>query len=306
MERQQYDWAMQIRNAAASNPAKWARRPKYQKTLELANKVIDDFRLGQASQSNIATQQARMAQLAAETELKVERAADPMKKERMQLELKRLAEVEKGARGALETQQAIAKTRKAREGLWMGEDDSTGGIGGWLTEKADGWVDTGKKGVAEATGALRAMVIEAQNVGAITQTEFAAFSEQVPGVSMGKKTADEVLKGNEAIAQRQIEQAKFFRRYQAQFGSIAGADEQWQAFTQAKPIIDRDKDNNLRVMPERAGQWQDYLQQPSYLSGRADAAPGANVPRISNVEEYNALKKGQPYIDPNGKPKVKQ
>jgi hypothetical protein len=297
MEQQQYDWAMQIRSAAAQNPGKWARRPKYQKTLELASKVIDDYRLGQSAQSTMATQQALMGQRQAQMELALTKAADPMKMERMKAEMARLAAVEKGARDATETQQAINKTRLARQNLWRGEDASTGGVDSMLTNFADTFYDTGKKGVAEATGALRAKVIEAQNVGAITQMEFSAFNQQVPGVEMGKKTADRVMAGNEAIAQRQIEQAKFFRRYNTQFGTIAGADEQWQKFTQENPIIDRDKKNGeLILKPENASGWDRYLEPPEYLKGgpRAapDSAPGKQMTPAQKAAYEELIRRG--------------
>lgn len=278
-EKQLYDWALQVRAASAGDPGKWARRPKHKAALAQAEKIIDDYR---ASQSQSSTQEHRSQILQLREDVMKSREGqlankNPIQQKRQEMELKRMEEVEAQARDAGDTRTAISKTRAARENLWMGEEASTGGLGGLFTGIANRFVDTGKGALDEATGAMRSAVIKAQNSGAISNFEVKMFDAQVPGLGMGKASSDWVLNVGDAIANRQEEQAKFYRRYSAEYGTIQGADEQWQKFMTENPIIDRTPEGKPWLYADRVGKWQPYLKPPAYLteSGRG-AAPGAD------------------------------
>lgn len=107
--------------------------------------------------------------------------------------------------------------------------------------------------------------------GAITDREMAMFAGAVPGLNMGDHAAQPVLAGMKAAAQRKIEEAKFYEAYlNAHKGSLEGAQDSWDAYKSANPIIQQNPDGTLTVNQKNIGNWRDYV-------GDRDSDPRVNA-----------------------------
>jgi len=304
LAEQRLQWAQQVRDAAMSDPAKWARRPKNRAALEMANKTIAE---AQQQQSRDVQNQLRSLEIDLKED-RVKRLETPMLVEQRKADMKRMEEVNAGAREAANTRQAIDSTEAARQRLVGGEAWRTGSniqsrfING-LTELL---VDGGEGALKQAVGSLTAGVIKAQNTGAISDGERRTFEAQVPGTQMGPNSARWVLDMGRAIASRAEEQANFYRRYMTTYGTTLGADDQWTKFINENPLIGMGMKGEPVVKAERAGQWQEYLKPPQYLieSGRFPQAGSA--PRGITREEYDRLPSGASYPGPDGLIRRKQ
>jgi hypothetical protein len=306
-----YNWALQVQQAYARDPDRWARRKENVQALQQAGKIIDDYQRMTQGRGMSPADTLRL-------EMEVRRFNKDMsqptglQKAQQEADLKRLQEIDKSAAGAIDIRQSNEKLRAARERLIFGEDWSTGGImGNAVVPLLDKVIDTGKGAVDEATGALRGKIIEDQNSGAISNFEVKMFDQQVAGTGMGKDTAEWVMGVSDAIAARKQEQAKFYRRYMNEYGTLQGADEQWGRFVAENPIIDRRPDTGQPwLYADRAGKWQPYLRPPEDLmrSGAVktpniDSAPA--LPQVKSAEDYANIPAGGRYIDPNGNIRTK-
>jgi hypothetical protein len=166
--------------------------------------------------------------------------------------------------------------------------------------------------------------------GAITDREMGMFKAAVPGLNMSDASAEIVISGMEAAAQRKIEQAKFMEAYMsANKGSLEGAQDSWDAYTNANPVINLNPDGSLAVNKANIGNWKDFVtngdeDRPSNFGPAAGdisinevgtaapqdtpagATPGAvaqpgpgtpmSKPTVTTKEERDALPPGTTYI----------
>jgi len=160
--------------------------------------------------------------------------------------------------------------------------------------------------------------------GAITDREMGMFAGAVPGLEMGDTAAQPVIAGMEAAALRVKERAKFFEKYlKVHENSLEGAEDAWEGYVNANPIITKNPDGTLKVNRSNIGNWKDYVgedgQDPRTNFGPSpgdvnfsnptsantgSSAGGETVapkgPTINTRAEYDALSPGSIYYDAEG------
>jgi len=156
--------------------------------------------------------------------------------------------------------------------------------------------------------------------GAITDREMALFAGGTPGFGMTDAAADKTMAGMEAVAQRQIERAKFFESWLSKGrGSLEGAQDAWDSYITANPVITRNSDGTLSVNKTNIGNWKGFIGDdeenprgrstnfgpaPHDMAGVGDNEPGSGGatdverwPVVNSQEDYDALKPGATFID---------
>jgi len=108
--------------------------------------------------------------------------------------------------------------------------------------------------------------------GALSDKEGAMLDNASLGLGTSDKAANEAMAAYEAAANRKIEQQKFYRRWVQANGNDFGADEAWDEYINANPIISRNENGDFVVNTENIGNWQDYVQGPDGASNAP--APG--------------------------------
>ena len=198
-----------------------------------------------------------------------------------------------------------------------------GGMGGTIA----GWTDY--FGVTNGAKALSPQELEiqlgftAKTKGAITDREMSLFAGGVPGFGMTDEAAGKVISGMEATAQRKIEQAKFFEAwFAANKGSLEGAQDSWDAYINANPVIVRNPDGTLAVNSKNVGNWKDYIggsdedrrtnfgptPGTSAIEGSETSGPDRRMdrPTVTTPEDYDALDSGTLYLDKDGNERRKR
>lgn len=114
--------------------------------------------------------------------------------------------------------------------------------------------------------------------GAVTDVEMGLFKAAVPGLNMGDEAAESVLNGMEAGAQRTKERARFFEKYlSAHKGSLEGAEESWDAYINANPIITQGPDGKLQINKANIGNWRSYVGDDNNDPGGTNEPSGGDV-----------------------------
>jgi hypothetical protein len=96
--------------------------------------------------------------------------------------------------------------------------------------------------------------------GAISDAEMRLFGTATPGMDMSDPAADKILAGMEAGHLRTIERAKFYDAYLRQNKTISGADEAWDTYINANPVLIIDpKTKEMTVNKQNIGNWKSYI-----------------------------------------------
>lgn len=128
--------------------------------------------------------------------------------------------------------------------------------------------------------------------GAISDREMALFGTATPGIKMGEKAAANVMAGMRAGAERVIERSKFFERWMGtNRGSLEGAQESWDQYVSANPIIDKTPEG-IRVNRKNIGNWQEYVLDHS--GGGTPTAPQRTAPPTGSTQSKTAAPGGRP------------
>lgn len=115
-----------------------------------------------------------------------------------------------------------------------------------------------------ARGAFRSLSTEAQltfterTKGAITEREMALFRMAVPNLGQTKEANAFMAKTLQAGAERVETRAKFMEEYARLRGGLQGAEDAWDRYMKANPILS-EVDGELRVMPE--GDWKSAVAE---------------------------------------------
>lgn len=153
--------------------------------------------------------------------------------------------------------------------------------------------------------------------GAITDREMGLFAGGVPGLGMTDAAADTVIAGMRAAANRKVEQSKFYEAWLGKNrGSLEGAQDAWDSYINANPIITRNRDGSLSINNKNVGNWKEYVDGDdqgipsndgpvsSGITGLGDNEPGSGgatdvdrYPTVNTQEEFDALPPGAVYID---------
>lgn len=238
--------------------------------------------------------------------------------------IKRVELMKNEANSARELLGSLGQLKAAREGI----PDTLKGLPGGLGSTVAGWTDY--FGVTDGARALNPQELNIQlgfterTKGAITDREMGMFAGAVPGFGMTDAAAGKVIAGMEAAAQRKIEQAKFYEEWMARNkNSLQGAQDAWDAYRSANPIISRNPDGTLSVNTNNIGNWSDYVAGDGAdpRATRGPATGDANIgmgsdaggveqpvapPTVTSVEEYNALDPGTVYLDAQGNQRRKR
>jgi hypothetical protein len=135
--------------------------------------------------------------------------------------------------------------------------------------------------------------ISKETKGAISDREMAAFARATPGSQMTDEAASNVISAYKAVNQRKQEHAAFYEQWIATHGNGLGAEQAWQRFTDANPIISTDQKGNVKVDPKKIGGWDAYLSGGGTMGGRiAPINTGQNQlpqPRGNSVDPLGIL-----------------
>jgi hypothetical protein len=189
---------------------------------------------------------------------------------------------------------------------------ATGPLGQYVTKGLD---VVGLGGGQALTGAGNKIWIDtvSQLKGALSNQEGARLDGGNPGdLAMNDPEAKVAIDLGVAAAQRQQQKSAFLEAYYANNNTLEGSREAWRRYVEERPLLYVDKKGKETILQQNIGGWESFAaRNPNLVPTGArrpppDSVTGGDVPQIRTVEEYNALPKGAPYIDPNGKPKVKQ
>lgn len=130
--------------------------------------------------------------------------------------------------------------------------------------------------------------------GAISDREMALFGSAVPGMDMSDAGAKHVMDGMEAGSLRAVERAKFYDAWRQKSGSLAGADEAWDNFTQRFPVFAEDGKGGFTINRENIGAWR------GLLGGKADQSQPQQGQGQQSAQQPRQAKDGNFYVpDPN-------
>jgi hypothetical protein len=196
-----------------------------------------------------------------------------------------------------------------------------GGISGAIAKGAS-LAGYGSGDAINAAATKLQLGLTALTKGAISDREMALFANATPGLNMADPAADMVIAAQVAAAQRVKERAKFFESYMsANKGSLEGAEDTWEGYVNANPIIIKNADGTLAINKNNVGNWKDYVGgdgedrrtnfgpspgDTNYAGPAGSAASGngpAVVPKgptVTTKEEYDALTPGTIYYDAQG------
>lgn len=209
----------------------------------------------------------------------------------------RYRQAAESARGNLADVQQMRALREGvdYEGGWFPETRTTlgrnvGGLLGWLP----GIPTPDEAANAEAIGSKATeMQLNFTNdtKGAISDAEMRLFGQATPGMAMSDAGAEKILSGMEAGYLRAIERSKFYDAYLKANKSISGAEEAWDTYIEANPILSLDpKTGELKVDKERVSNWRPYIGAQEYVAGDVvdgwrfkggDAADRANWEQVA-------------------------
>lgn len=145
-------------------------------------------------------------------------------------------------------------------------------------------------GKAEAVQSLATEVqlgFVAKTKGAISNREMELFGSATPGMGMSDKGAQSVLDGMEAGAMRARERSKFFEAWRSKNRSLDGAQEAWDQFIDANPILEPDGAGGFTVNRDNIGSWRSYLDGGSPTPGSTTPAANTEVSEPANSGSAN-------------------
>lgn len=215
--------------------------------------------------------------------------------------VKRFNEAGDAARGMIDD---VAQIRGLREGVsyeggWFAGPRTT--IGQALDLKSGGFgIPSGTE--AGNAAALRSKAVDMQlgfsekTKGAITDREQAMFASATPGLSMADTGAAIVLDAQEAAAQRVIERSKFYQEYLRAHRSLAGADDAWDGYRTANPIITM-QGGKMIVNKGNVGNWRSYVGGEPQAGAQPQRTPEQEAPQAAAtsdalVRARDAIKRG--------------
>lgn len=303
-EQQLYNWALQVRQAAAANPSQWSRRPKYKFALEQANKVIDDYRASQNAQATQVFRQNTLdaRQAAIEAREAAMAAKDPYRQTMQKAEADTIAKSREEADRAgrsIEDLRVIEELRK--------RPVATGPAGQYLTKFLD-VVGMGGGQALEGRGVdLWVRAVEPLK-GALSNTEGNRFDRaNAASLSMNDPEANILIALGKGAAQRLQQKNAFLETYRRNNGTLEGAEQQWSRFVQERPMIHVDKEGKETILTQNVDAWGPFAaRSPALARGATDSAPGRQIPQVQSVDDYNALKPGDQYLDPQGNLRTKK
>lgn len=154
-------------------------------------------------------------------------------------------------------------------------------------------------GSAEAIGSLATqMQLDFTNAtkGAISDAEMRLFGLATPGMSMTDPGANQILDGMEAGYERVKERSKFYQSYLKNHKSLAGADETWDQYVAANPILSQDKKGNVIINKTNIGNWKNFV-------GPGDDDAASPVPRPAGAPSgARQAPDGNWYVDDPDRP----
>jgi len=96
--------------------------------------------------------------------------------------------------------------------------------------------------------------------GQISNFERELFAQANLDLGRPMKTNYDLIEANRVAADRAIERAKFYDRYFAVNRSMSGADELWDQYLNANPILMRNEQGEIVSNPNRAKSYEEYFR----------------------------------------------
>lgn len=201
-------------------------------------------------------------------------------------EFDRLKGLDEAAEGARGIRQSVANLRELRKGVSYEGMPLAG-----PASKVAGMVGYGGGQALESAATNFKLDLSSKLKGAISDKEQAMLNSATPGLGMSDDAANQTLATYEGVAERAIERQRFYQTWRARNKSLGGADEAWDRYVNENPVVQADKDGKLALNRQNLGNWQKYVAAP--------------VKAITSKAEYDKLKPGDKYRDPNGDERVK-
>lgn len=211
---------------------------------------------------------------------------DPEAELTRKAEFERLKGIDEAAEGARGVRQSVANLRELRKGVGYEGMPMAGPM-----SKVAGMVGYGGGQALESAATNFKLDLSTKLKGAISDKEQAMLSAATPGLGMSDDAANQTLATYEGVAERAIERQRFYQTWRARNKTLAGADEAWDRYVNDNPVVQADRDGKLALNRQNLGNWQKYVAAP--------------VKDISSRAEYDKLKPGDRYRDPNGEERVK-
>lgn len=295
-DRDLYQWAQDVRQAAARDPDRWQRRRKNKNALGLADKIISDFdrrETADVRQQNAGALLDLREKVQQSREAQAQAAPTPFERRQQMLDANRLDASRSDAASASKSigdLNVIEELRKQPQvvGPW-GQyvtrllDKLPGGFGGGQALEARG-VDMWVRMVEPLKGAL-------------STAEGNRFDAANPAsLAMNDAPAKTVIALAKAAAHRLEQKNLYLEMYYQQNGTLTGSEQNWSKFIEEKPILTVDpKTGQERFLTQNIDAWRDYLLAPEGVSpgrrGPADSAPGRSSPGLSREDVIEELRR---------------
>lgn len=209
-------------------------------------------------------------------------------------EFEKLKEMDSAADAARGVRQSVTNLRELRKGVSYEGYPLAGGMA-----TVAGAFGYGGGQALEAAATNFKLDLSGKLKGAISDKEQAMLNAATPGLGMSDDAANQTLATYEGVAERAIERAKFFQMWRARNKTLAGADDAWDRYVEANPVIKADKSGGLSLDRKNLGNWQSYIAAP----GQAPRAgqPQGDVPVMQSPADAQKLAPGTRYRTPDGK-----
>lgn len=217
--------------------------------------------------------------------------ATPQEQARARSEQRRLDDLEKSADVAADGLSALDRIVELRKqatatGPWLGRAAAAAGFNQDLeAETTRLWAESAKL-----------------LPGALSNKEGARLDMMVPGSRMSDEAATRVIAARRAAFARAEQRAIFMQEWMGTHGSLSGAREAWNRFTEEKPALTWSPNGDVSVNGANIENWQPYLSKSKRGSDGAPSKAGTPqpAPRIKTKAEFDQLPSGAEFVAPDG------